>query len=247
MLFVDISVRKNDIVYAFINTCLSLLAQVVESLAQAVLTFRYLKHYRQLLSVEAFIADIAEYIELCICQHRLRQAHHLAVRCIWRQNICTHGTDVFRQRHHQFFADRVDGRVCHLCKLLTEIVEQHLRTVRDDSQRSVVTHSSNRLLTGSGHRNDCLVNILLTISELYQLTLKVAHRIIYLTAALQFFQLHTVFVEPFTIWMCLRQLLLYLAVIIYLSLLRVDKKNLSGLQTSFADDILRFEIHHAHF
>ena len=47
--------------------------------------------------------------------------------------------------------------------------------------------------------------------------------------------------------MCLRQLLLDFSVIIYLAFLRVDEQNLSGLQTSLAHHVARFEVHHTHF
>ncbi len=38
------------------------------------------------------------------------------------QNIVTYRADIFFQAHHQFFADRVDRRISHLCELLAEIV-----------------------------------------------------------------------------------------------------------------------------
>ena len=182
-----------------------------------------------------------------IRQHRLRQTHHLAVRGIGRQDIRAHGSDVLCERHHQFLADGVDGRVRHLCKLLAEVVEQQLRAVADDGQRGVVTHRRHGLLPCRRHRDNRLVNILLPITELHQPLLQVLHAVRHMAPALQFLQLHAVLAEPLTIRMRLGQLLLYLTVVVDLSLLRVDEQNLSRLQTTLAHHITRLKVHHAHF
>ena len=175
------------------------------------------------------------------------QAHHLTVGGIGSQNVRTHSANVFSQRHHQFLTDGVDGGVRHLCKLLTEIVEEHLRTVANDCQRRIVTHRCHRFLTGRGHRNDSLINVLLTIAKLYQSALQVADAVIHLAATLQLLQLHAILREPFAIRMSLRQLLLNLAVVVYLAFLRVDEQNLSWLQASLRHYITRLKIHHANF
>ena len=50
------------------------------------------------------------------------------------------GPDQRHQRHHQFFADGVDGRVGDLGEALLEIVEKVLGAVRQDGQRRVGAH-----------------------------------------------------------------------------------------------------------
>ena len=182
---------------------------------------------------------------MCVGQNGLRQAHHLTVRSIGRQNVRSNSTDVLRETHYQFLADRVDGRVGHLCKLLTEVVEQHLWTVRDDGQRSVVTHGGYRFLTGCGHGDDGLVDILLTKAEGHQLGVEIAHAVIHLTTTLQFLQLHAILVQPVAIRMGLGQLLLNLAVVVYLTFLRINQQDLTWLQTTLRHHIARLEVHHA--
>ena len=68
------------------------------------------------------------------------QAHHLAVCLVRLQNARAHTTDIFSEAHHKVLSNRVDGRICYLCKLLTKIVEENLWFVAQHSQRSVVTH-----------------------------------------------------------------------------------------------------------
>ena len=184
---------------------------------------------------------------MCVGQHGLRQAHHLAVRGIGRQDVRAHGADVLGERHHQFLADGVDGGIGHLRELLTEVVEEHLWTVADDGQRCVVTHRRHGLLSGRGHRDDGTVDILLPVAELDEPLLQMVHAVRHVATALQLLQLHAVLAEPFAIGMGLGQLFLDLAVVVDPALLRVDEQNLSRLQTAFADHVARLEVHHAHF
>ena len=123
MRLVEVAVAQDDVVHTLVYTGFSLMTQVVECLAQTFLTLRYLEEDRQLLGVEALIADVTEYIKLCVGQYGLRQAHHLTVRGIGCQDVRTYGTDILCETHHQLLADGVDGRVRHLRKLLTEVVE----------------------------------------------------------------------------------------------------------------------------
>ena len=179
-------------------------------------------------------------------QYGLRQPHHLAVRGIRGQYVGPHGTDILRETHHQLLADGVDGRVRHLCKLLAEIVEQHLRAVADDGQRRVVTHGGNRLLTGRSHGDDGLVDVLLSEAKRQQPALQVAHAVVHVPPALQLLQLHAVLTEPLAVGVRLGQLLLQLTVVPYLSLLRVDEQNLARLQPPLAHHVARLKIHDAH-
>ena len=183
---------------------------------------------------------------MCVGQYGLRQAHHLTVRGVGRQDVCSHGADILRQRHHQLFADGVDGRVRHLRKLLTEIVEEHLRTITHHSQRRIVTHRSHRLLSGCRHRDDRLIDVLLSEAEVHEFALEVAHAILHVTAALQLLQLHAVLTQPLAVGMCLGKLLFDLTVVVDLTLLRVNQQDLTWLQAAFRNHVARFEVHHAH-
>ena len=165
-------------------------------------------------------------------QHGLWQSHHLAVRLVGRQDIGSNGPDVFRQRHHQFLTNGVDGGVCHLGKLLAEVVEQQLRAVAHHSERRVVTHRCNGFLTCRCHRHNGFFYIFLTVAEGDESLFKIAYRIFYLATTLQFFQLHAVFAKPLTIGMRTRQLLLNLAIVVDFAFLRVDEQNLAGLQAT---------------
>ncbi len=49
------------------------------------------------------------------------------------------------QRHHDLFAERVDRRIGHLCKLLTEIVKERPGQLRKNRVGSVIPHGTGRL------------------------------------------------------------------------------------------------------
>ena len=134
-----------------------------------------------------------------------------------------------------------------MCKLLTEVVEEHLRTVANHCQRGVVTHSSYRFLSSGSHRDDGLVDILLAKAKGDEFLLKVAHTIINLTPALQLLQLYAVLREPLAVRMGLSQLFLDFAVVVNLAFLGVDEQNLSWLQASFRHHIARLKVHHTYF
>jgi len=61
------------------------------------------------------------------------------------------GADEALQRHHDFFANRVDGRIGHLREQLLEVIEQRLRPVREAGQRGIHAHRANRLRAVYGH------------------------------------------------------------------------------------------------
>ena len=74
------------------------------------------------------IGDLADLLKLGICQNRLFDPDAAAgLRMLIHQIRL--GPDAGRQRHHQFFADRIDRRIGHLGEQLLEILEEQLRPI----------------------------------------------------------------------------------------------------------------------
>ena len=149
------------------------------------------------------------------------QAHHLAVCFVGQQDVHAYGTDVFSQRHHQFLTDGVDGWICHLCKLLAEIVEQQLWLVAQHGQGRVVTHGGRRLCTVGAHGYEDTFYVLTGITEGTQSPVVVVHSIGHLTSALQGIQLDAVGRQPLTVGLGGCQLFLQFAVVVDAFLLGV--------------------------
>ena len=129
--------------------------------------------------------------------------------------------------------------------MLAEVIKEHLRPITDHGQRRIITHRRNRLLSGCRHRHNCLVDILLSEAEVHEFLFEIADAILHVTTALEFLQLHAVLTQPLAVRMCLRQLLLDFAIVVNFALLRINQQNLSRLQTTLANDVARFEVHHA--
>ena len=87
----------------------------------------------------------------------------------------------------------------------------------------------------------------MSVTKLHQPLLQMTDAVFYLATALQFLQLHAVFTEPFPIGVCLGQLFLDFAVVINLTLLRVNQQDFSRLQAPFRHHIARLEVHDSHF
>ena len=95
--------------------------------------------------MKTLVTDVAENIQLCICQDRVGQPHHFAMAFVGSQYVHAHCADILGERHHQLFTNRIDGRVSDLCKLLAEVVVEQLRSVGKYGKRGVVPIA----LTGS--------------------------------------------------------------------------------------------------
>ena len=246
MLRIDIAVAQNDIIHPLVHALLSPLTQRIKLATQRTLPPTRVKQDRQLNRVEALIADITQHIQVRVSQHRLRQTHHLTVRLIRHQHTAPHTTDILRQRHHKLLTNRIDSRIRHLRKLLSEIVKQNLRTITNHRQRRIITHSRHRLLPRSTHRNQRTVDILLPKAKSTQLPLIVSDPILNLTTTFEFLKLNTIRRQPMTIRMLMSQPLLNLTIIINTPLQSINQQNLTRLQPTLAHHIARLEIHDPH-
>ena len=101
-------------------------------------------------------------------------------------------------------------------------------------------------MTSCSHWHDSFIDILLTKAEGDEFLFVVSDTVLYVATALQFLQLHTVFVQPLAIGMSFGQLFLDLTIVVDLTLLCIDEQDLTWLQTAFAHHIARFEVHHTH-
>ena len=79
MCLIYIAVAQNDVVIALVHATLCILAQFVDGLSQSFLSFGAGEEHGQLHGVESLVSDVAEYVQLCVVQDGMRQAHHLTV------------------------------------------------------------------------------------------------------------------------------------------------------------------------
>jgi len=117
-----VAVGQYNVVHAFGDGLFGFLAQAVKRFLQSCTSFGDFKQYRQLYGLEAFVADVAENIQLRIRQDGVVQPYHFAMAFVGCQYVHAHCADVLGERHYQLFADRVDRRIGDLRKLLAEVI-----------------------------------------------------------------------------------------------------------------------------
>ena len=137
---VDTAVTQYDIVDAGIDRLLSFATQIFQGIGHPLNAFLLVKQDGENLCVESLVAYVAEGIKLCVSKNRLWQTHHLAVVFAGSENVHSYRTNIFGERHDKFFAYRVNGRVGDLSKLLTEVIEKQLWTVRKYCQLGIIAH-----------------------------------------------------------------------------------------------------------
>ncbi|CCZ13167.1 putative uncharacterized protein [Prevotella sp. CAG:487] len=186
------AVGEYDIVSPLVHRRLRLTAQTAERGVQGCFSALRTEYSRQLNGVESLVAYVAEDVELGVCEHGVRQSHHLAVRLVGQQDVHAHRTDVLRERHDKFLADGVNGRIGDLSELLPEVVEEQLGTVGQHCERRVVAHGGSRLGAVDTHRLYDKLHILARISERPQLSGIVVHAVLRLASAAQGVQLNAV-------------------------------------------------------
>ena len=82
MCLIHVTVAENNIVVTIIHTSLSVLAQLVESVAQSFLALCTFEENRQFDGIESLVSDVAEDVELSVVKDRMGQTHHLAVSLV---------------------------------------------------------------------------------------------------------------------------------------------------------------------
>ena len=242
MLGIHAAVAQHNVVHTIEHALLSLAAEFAQGFLQTGTAFLHLEEHGQLHRFETLIADVAKQVELAVVEHGMRQAHHFAMALIGHKNVHAHGANVFGQRHDQFLADGVDGGVGDLGKLLAEVVEEQLRTLRKHGKRRVVTHRGHGFAAVVAHGHNGTFDVLAGKAEYAEFAGKVVDGIFHLTAALEGVELNAVGREPLAIRLGCCQLLLEFAIVIDAALLRIDQKDFARLQTAFFLDVACLEI-----
>jgi hypothetical protein len=94
----------------------------------------------------------------------MRQLQHVTVLGRFRENVAL-ASDIADKRHHNLFANRVNGRIRNLREELLEIVKQRLRPVGKTSQWRIRAHGADRLLALQCHGTEDHAEILIAIAK----------------------------------------------------------------------------------
>ena len=158
-----------------------------------------------------------------------------------------HIADHDRGRSHDLFTDTVDRWIRDLCEILLEIVVKQLRRFRQDSERRIHPHRTDRLLAILRHRRQDIAQILDRIAEILLLKEKILrhHRLLLLLR--QVLHIEQMLLAPLRIGMRLRHRVLDFLVTDDALLRRIDEEELARLEASFVEHILLSDRHRPHF
>ncbi len=138
-------------------------AQIVQRAPQAGLAICGAEERRQRGGQQIARGDAAQLLQVAVGQDGMRQLERVAVFRRLIQNVAL-GADVADQRHHQLFADGIDGRIGDLRKELLEVVEERLGTVGETGQGNVGAHGADGLLAFGAHGGEQNLEILFAVA-----------------------------------------------------------------------------------
>ena len=109
--------------------------------------------------------DLADRLQLAVGEDRLLDLDPpLRARPLEVEEVRARPDDG-DERHHELFADGVDGGVGDLREVLPEVVREGLRTRREHRDRVVRPHRPDRLLRALGHRGHEELEVLAGVAE----------------------------------------------------------------------------------
>ena len=108
-------------------------------------------------------------------------------------------------------------------KLLAEVIEEQLRTVRQDSQWRIVAHRGDRLGTVGTHRHNDALNVFTAVTECPQSLVVFVDGVGDTATGLQFVQFHAVVGQPRAVGLCVGKLFLQLPIVVYFTFFRIDQ------------------------
>ena len=156
--------------------------------------------------------------------------------------------DERHQRHHQFFADRVNRRVGHLGEQLLEVGVQQLGLRRQRRDWRVGAHGAHGLLAGLGHGREQELDVFLRVAKglltVEQRHVGLGRGRLHVRHVLE---QHLGAVQPLPVGVLGGQFFLQVLVGDDAVLLEVDEQHLARLQAPLGGDGLLGEVQHAHF
>ena len=241
MFDVDAPIAQNHIIVTVVDRFFRHSAKSVNRVRKPLSAVCRAEQHRQGQRPKSFVTQIIQNIQFGIGQDRTRQFDHFAVFGRRVQDISADRADVTGDRHDQFFADRIDRRIGHLRELLPEIVEQPLRFGRQNGQRRVVAHRTERFETVFAHRLDKLLDVLPVVPEHAQHPVVLFDRMFHLPARSNLVQHDPVPSEPLFVRMFGGELFLDFRIVTDFALLGVDHQDFTGTQTTLFADLRSFD------
>ena len=144
------TVRKDDDVGSITVSSVHLYEKTVDRLLQAGVLIIGNRNDLYLKALRLHILDLQK---VGVSQDRIVHLQHITVFRHFLQQVSVFAK-IDRRGRHDLLTDRIDRRVCHLCKKLLKVVEQRMMRLGQHWKRRVHSHRSDRLRAVLCHRQD---------------------------------------------------------------------------------------------
>ena len=220
-------------------------AKVVERVLQTGLAVGSAEQCGQCGGQQVARRNTAQLFQIAIGQNGMRQLERVAVFRRLIEDVALRA-DVADQRHHQLFANGIDGRIGDLREELLEVVEERLGAIGQAGQRHVGSHGADRLFARGAHGREQDAQIFFAVAagalaaqQGFGIGRDHARRLG------QMIERDLLLLQPFRIRLARGQLLLDFRVGDDALLDRVDQEHAARLQAALLANVLRGNIEHA--
>ena len=188
---------------------------------------------------------VLECAHLLHAQHRALEVHTIALLLVHLEQVALR-TNVLVERHYDLLSNRVNRRVCHLCKQLTEVLVDKTGRLRHASERCIATHTAEGLLRFVHHRKHEHVDLIRRIAKCTEARVVAETRVIQLYSELVRHQslhrlgdgleLQKIMLNPSSKISEVRGASLQFTVVNDTALLRVDEEHAARAQATLGGD-----------
>ena len=188
---------------------------------------------------------VLECAHLLHAQHRALEVHTIALLLVHLEQVALR-TDVLVERHYNLLSNRVNRRVRHLCKQLTEVLVDETGRLRHASEWCIATHTAEGLLCFVHHGKHEHVDLIRRVAKGTKARVIAQIRVIQLHSELIWHQsLHRlgdglefqkIMLDPGSKISEVRRARLQFTVVNDTALLRVDKKHAARAQATLGSD-----------
>ena len=177
---------------------------------------------------------ILDFQHIGICQYRMNDLQYMTVLRLLYQKVSVF-TDIYTGRSNNFFTDRINWRVCNLCKKLFEIIKQRAVLIRQYGKWCIHTHCTDTLSSVQCHVADRCTILFIRIAECFLQTCTLFICIFFHTDVrdLDIFKLYQIAVQPLTIRLHGCIFFFQFIIINNFSLNGIHKQHFARMQTLF--------------
>src|SRR5690606_36897612 len=212
-------------------------AQPLERAPQTAVAVRFREGDIDDARLPALVIDMAQRRQFFIGQNRVRYAQAVRVLLGLLQQVALR-TDITLERHHHFFANRIDRRIGDLREQLLEIVVNHSRLVGQARERAVVAHRIDRVAQLLHQRQQHELHGFGGVAEgPHARQQRVRIETVRLLLGVQIRELDLLILDPFAERPRIGEAFLQLGIVDQATLGEIEQKHLARLQAALGFDI----------